>query len=323
MLQYVLKRIIMSIFVLIGVSMLIFFLLELAPGDPALAVLGENASPEAVAEFHKIHGLDDPALVRYARYLWNVLHGDLGTSYSNGKAVAGEILTRFPTTVLLAFLATVATVIIGVPLGILTAIKRGKWVDTLLSATAMIGVSMPGFWLGLMLIYAFSLKIGWLPASGFYGPVYWILPTVTMAAASAAAVMRTMHSSMLEVVRQDYIRTARAKGVVESRIIFHHMLRNSLIPVITVIGLQISLLFGGTMVIETVFSIPGLGKFLVTALKARDYPICQGGVLLVSCSYSIVSLGCDLLYAFLDPRIRASYQGKKKSDRKAVEKNGK
>jgi peptide/nickel transport system permease protein len=237
---------------------------------------------------------------------------DFGTSYQTGRSVLGELLKRFPATVQLASLSAVVSVIIGVMLGIISAVKQYSWFDKIASAVGIVGVAMPNFWLGMMLVLIFSVKLKWLPASGTYGLKYWVLPSVTLGLISAASIMRTTRSCMLEVIRQDYIVTARAKGQSEWIIIIIHALKNALIPIVTVVGIQFGQLLGGSVLVETVFSIPGIGRYMIDAIKARDYPIVQGGVLFLAACFSFVNLGVDILYSFLDPRMKSMFNTKKR-----------
>lgn len=294
--------------VLLGVTFIIFAMLSVAPGDPARQILGESATQEQVAAKRVELGLNDPIVVRYGRYVYNIVtKGDMGISYSNGKPVTTALFERFPTTALLAVLSTLLMVVIGLPIGIISAVKQYTWTDNIVRVISMIGVSMPNFWTGLLLIILFALKLGWLPASGFYSPKYWILPAFVIGFNCSAVLMRMTRSSMLECIRQDYIRTARSKGQTERVITMHHVLRNAMIPIVTVVGNQIGYLLGGAIVTEQIFSIPGLGKFIVEAIKSRDYPIVLGGVVLIAVSYSVVNLIVDVIYAFLDPQIKAKY----------------
>lgn len=311
MIKYIARRILLMIPVLLGVTLLVFLLLQLAPGDPAQIILGEDASQEAVEELREEMGLNDPVLVQFGRYVVNlVTKGDMGESYRSGKPVLESIMERFPTTLTLAIFSTLIMLIVGIPIGIISAVKQYSWLDNVSVAIGMVGVSMPTFWLGLMLILIFSVQLRLLPASGFYGPIYWILPSVTIGFHAAASLMRTTRSSMLECIRQDYVRTARAKGQKEFVVTVHHVLRNAMIPIITVAGMQFGVNLGGAMVVETIFAIPGLGKFVIEAINARDYPIVQGGVLMIALSYSVVNLLVDLLYAAVDPRIKSQFGGK-------------
>lgn len=317
MAKYIVKRILMAIGVLIGVSLFVFILLDLAPGDPAKLILGETASPEAVAALRDEMGLDRPVLIRWGEYVLGIItRGDFGVSYKSGEPVIVEIFTRFKTTINFAMVVFIFSVFVGILLGVLSAVKRGSWIDVACTSTAMVFMAVPGFWLGLMLILVFSVWLGWLPVSGWYGPQYWILPCFTMGAFQAASLMKTTRASVLDVTQQDYISTARAKGLKERRVIFHHMLINAFIPIVTNLGTMLGLLLGGSMVIEQVFAIPGLGKFLIESLQNRDYPVVQGGVLLISAVYSIVILITDLLYTWIDPRLRSMFISKKRKEKK-------
>jgi ABC-type dipeptide/oligopeptide/nickel transport systems, permease components len=311
MYRFVLKRLLMMIPVLLGVTLVVFTMMYLTPGDPARIMLGEAAQPEEIERLREELGLNQSYLVRFGNYLKNILlHGDLGISYTTKESVTNEIVARFPTTLLLAFLSVTIAVCIGIPIGILAATRQYSVFDNIGTFLSLIGVSMPNFWQGLMLIILFSVYLGWLPSSGFYGVRYWILPSVTIGTSSAAVIMRMTRSSMLEVIRQDYIRTARAKGQTEMKIIVVHALKNALIPVITVVGLQFGILLGGAVLTESVFSIPGLGKLMIDSIKSRNFPMVQGGVLFIAMVFSFVNLAVDLLYAWVDPRIKSQYKAK-------------
>lgn len=310
--RYILKRLAMMIPVLLGVTILVFAMLHFAPGDPARTVLGESASEADISPMREEMGLNDPLPVQFARYVGGILQGDFGTSYVSRNEVLTEIMARYPTTMLLAGLSVLVMVIVGIPTGIISAVKQYSWMDNASMLVALTGVSMPTFWTGMLLIMVFSLGLGWFPPSGFYGPIYWVLPAITVGFNAAALITRMTRSSVLEVIRQDYIRTARAKGQTENTVIIHHALKNALIPIITVIGLQIGIQLGGAMVTESVFSIPGLGNYMLTAIKARDYPVVQGGVLIIAFSFCFINLLVDLIYAFVDPRIKAQYKSRKK-----------
>lgn len=298
--------------VLLGVSLLVFSMMYIAPGDPATIILGDSASQEEIEELRQEMGLNDSFITRYVRYLKNAIHGDLGTSYVTDRPVTEEILDRWPTTLLLAVLSVIVSVLIGVPAGIISATRQYSFFDNITMVLALLGVSMPNFWQGLVLILLFSVHLGWLPASGFYSPIYWILPAVTIGTSTAATVTRMTRSSMLEVIRQDYIRTARAKGQSEFITIMKHALKNALIPIITVVGLQFGRGLGGAILTESIFSIPGLGKLMVDSIKARNYPVVQGGVLFIAVAFSFINLFVDILYAYADPRIKSLYQQKKR-----------
>lgn len=311
--RYVGKRILLMVPVLMGVTLLIFLLLHFTPGDPARMQLGTLATEEEILAQREKMGLNDPLVVQFGRYLKNLVTDlDLGVSYTSGRPVTTEIFSRYPTTILLAVLSVCVTLIIGIPTGILSAVKQYSWVDNISMTVGLVGISVPNFWLGLMLSLLFALKLRWLPASGFYGPKYWILPALSIGLSSAATIMRMTRSAMLEVIRQDYIRTARAKGQTERMVIIHHALKNALIPIITVVGIQFGVLLGGAMVTEQIFSVPGLGSYLVTAIGQRDYPVIQGGVLVMAFTSGLVNLAIDIIYSFVDPRIKSQYQKKKR-----------
>ncbi len=318
MYKYIARRLLLMVPVLLGVMLSIFFLLEITPGDPARQILGNETTEEAVAALREQLGLNRPFLVRFGSFVWNaVTKGDLGTSYTTKQPVTVEIMDRYPTTLLYATLCVGISVIIGIPLGIISATKQYTVIDNLAMTFALLGVSMPTFWFGLMMIILFSVNLGWLPASGFYGPVYWILPSLTVGISSSATITRMTRSSMLEVVRQDYIRTARAKGQSESVIIYKHALKNALIPIITVIGIQFGFSLGGAIISEQIFAIPGIGKLMVDSINSRNYPVVQGGVLCIALVFSMVNLLVDILYAFIDPRIKSQYSTNKK-DKKRI-----
>ena len=309
MIRYIIRRVLFLIPVLIGVAFCVFTLLYLTPGDPAKMVLGEMATLEAIQEFRAKEGLDKPFLLQFGNYIYKaVTQGDIGRSYVTKRPVVNEILTVFPATLRLAAFAIVIAIIIGLPCGILSAIKQYSIFDTMAMIFAMIGLSMPVFWLGLLLILLFSVQLRWLPASGFDTFKAMILPSVALSAQSISMITRMTRSSMLEVIRADYIRTARSKGQKESVVIWRHALHNALIPVVTLCGLQFGSLLAGAILTESIFAIPGVGRLMVESIKMRDYPVVQGGVLFVAVAFSIVNLLVDLLYAYIDPRIKAQYK---------------
>jgi len=309
MLKYILRRFVMLIPVLLGVTFIVFTLMYITPGDPAKLVLGEAAPPEAVAALRTEMGLDKPYLVQYFTYVEKiVVHQDLGRSYVTNRPVLKEITDCFPSTLQLALSAMFIAMLIGIPVGIISAIKQYSWFDSLSMIIALIGVSMPVFWLGILLILVFTVHFKILPASGFSRPEHLIMPAMALGAMSAAIITRMTRSSMLEVIRQDYIRTARAKGQKESVIILKHALGNALIPIIAVVGLQFGLLLEGAVLTESIFSIPGIGRLLVESIKMRDFTVVQGGVLFIAVVFSFVNLLVDLLYAYVDPRIRSQYK---------------
>ena len=309
MLRYIVRRVLFLIPVLLGVAFCVFTLLYLTPGDPARMVLGDLATEEAVQEFRNREGLNDPFLVQFGNYVWKaVTKGDIGRSYVTKRSVAQEVLAAFPATLKLSALAMVIAILVGLPCGILSAIKQYSLFDTVTMIFAMIGLSMPVFWLGLLLILLFSVHLRWLPSSGFGTFKAMILPAVSLSAQAISMVTRMTRSSMLEVVRADYIRTARAKGQKESVVIWVHALHNALIPVVTLCGLQFGHLLAGAILTESIFAIPGVGRLMVTSIMQRDYPMVQGGVLFIAIAFSIVNLLVDLVYAYIDPRIKAQYK---------------
>ena len=304
MLKFTMKRLVYLVLVLVGVSFLVFLLLYMTPGDPVRMMLGESATPEAQAELRLELGLDDPFLVQYGRYIKNiVVHQDLGTSYSTKRPVLDEIMTVFPNTVKLATAAIIIAVILGTFLGIVSAVRQNSLLDNAVMVLALIGTSAPIFWIGILMIILFSVNLGWLPPSGFGSFKQLIMPALALGMQSTAVVARMTRSSMLEVIRQDFVKTARAKGQKESVVIMKHVFRNALIPVITVVGLQFGTLLGGAMLTEVVFSIPGVGRLMIEAIKQRDFPIVQGSVLFVAACFSLVNLAVDLLYAVVDPKV--------------------
>lgn len=307
MYRYVIKRLLMLIPVIILTSFIVFFIINLAPGDVVGSLTGGEATPEEMAQIRADLGLDKPVLVRYFKYLAGLLHGDLGTSYITGKSVFASYMEKLPTTLRLAFASILVSIIISIPLGISSAVHSGSIRDNVGMVAALIGLSMPNFWLGLLLIIAFSLHLGWFPSGGAEGFTSIILPAITVGTGLTAMLTRTTRSSMLDVIRQDYLRTARAKGVPEKTVIRKHALRNALIPVITVIGTQLGTCLGGAILTETVFAWPGVGRLILDAVNSRDIPMVTGCIILKTISISIILLIVDLLYAVVDPRIRAQY----------------
>jgi len=287
------------------VSIIVFVLLALAPGDPAeLILMGQQTTPEAVAQLRHELGLDLPLSVQYARFAWDALRGDLGRSWQNNEPVLRELVRVFPATVKLSLWALLTSTIIGITVGIIAAVRQYSIEDFLTRILVLVGVSIPIFWLGLMLISVFSVQLHWLPSSGRGTWKHMVLPVISLATYSVGIIARMARSSMLEVLREDYIRTARAKGLPERIVQLHHALKNALIPIVTVVGLQLGYLLGGAILTETVFAYPGLGWRMMQALFARDYPVVRGGVLLMATSFIIVNLAVDILYVYLDPRIR-------------------
>ena len=313
MYKYIAKRILMMIPVVIGVSLLVFTVLKLAPGDVARIVAGSEADDATVEEIRHELGLDRSYPEQYVRYMLGVVRGDMGESYITGKDVFTEIKGRIPTTFTLAFFGMLVSIVIGIPLGILSATKQYSVLDNFATVFALIGVSMPNFWMGLMFILFFSLWLGWLPSGGDGTIRGFIMPALVNGIGAVANLMRTTRSSMLDVIRQDYIRTARAKGQSERKVIIRHALRNSLVPIITAIALQLGSMLGGAIVTETVFAIPGIGMLMIQSIKARDYPTIQGAVVVIAIMFSLVNLIVDIIYTFVDPRLKTIYQTKKRT----------
>ena len=307
MIRYILKRLVMLIPVLIGVSLFIFLIMDFTPGDAAMTVLGDNATERQLEEYRQARGLNDPVLVRYARYMWGIVRGDLGTSYVTNRDVLQTYLQKIPYTLELAFSGTFLAVVFSISLGIVAALRRGTVVDSYLMILALVGLSMPLFWLGLLLIICFSLNLEWLPPGGAEGFKYLILPAVTLAVAKMAQLTRTTRSSMLEVINEDYIRTARAKGVSKKVAVRKHALRNALIPIITVIGIELGASLGGSVIVETVFAWPGVGRLIVDSIAKRDTPMVTGCLILTTMTVAVLLLIVDIVYAYVDPRIKGQY----------------
>lgn len=311
MLRFLIRRILAAILVIVLVATVVFALIHLLPGDPTATILGTEANPQTRTALQHELRLDRPLLVQYGDWWWALLHGDLGHSVFIKQPVGSLILQRLPTTLPLAVLSMCFALLIAVPAGVLSALKRNTWVDAVVSVCAFAGLSVPSFWLGILLILAFSLRLGWLPPGGYTSiaahPVTGlrdlILPSVALGAAFAASVTRMIRSSLLEVLGQDYIRTARAKGVRNGTVIVRHALRNALIPAVTIIGVQVGTLLSGALIIEEVFSLPGLGRLTVHAVLDRDFPLLQGCVLVIATIFVVTNLLTDFLYVVLDPRI--------------------
>lgn len=314
---YILRRFLQSLLVVWLLSVVVFLLMRLLPGDPVLMLITaeefEAASEERLALLRKEFGLDQPLPVQYVRWLWGlVTRGDLGISIIQRVDVRSEIAKRLPISLHIGVTALVVGGVVGVFLGIVSALRRGTWLDTLVTFIANIGITAPSFWLAILFIYIFGLRLRWLPIFGYTSPFedFWmsfrqsVMPVIVLATLPMAALARQARSSMLEVLRQDYIRTARAKGVVERQVISKHALKNALIPVVTIAGLLLNFVIGGTVVIETVFNIPGLGRLAVDSVVAKDYPVVQGFALLTGITTTMITLMVDLMYGFLDPRIR-------------------
>lgn len=311
MLRYILKRILLMIPVLLGIVVIVFTLMYVGGGDPTISILGENVTPEAQAEIREELGLDDPYLVRLGNYLLDLLHGDLGDSYRSKRPVMDEILARDPTTLKLTFGSIALGIVVGVIVGIISAVRQYSLLDKIGTFISLFGVSAPSFWIAMMLVLVFSVKLNLLPATGSHTLACWVLPVVTLGLQCGAFIMRMTRSSMLEVIRQDYIRTAKAKGQSEFKIVISHAFRNALVPIITTIGIQICGFLAGSVLVESVFALPGLGKYVVDSVNYKDYPAVQGVVLFIAINCVIINLLTDIIYCFVDPRIKAQYGRKK------------
>jgi peptide/nickel transport system permease protein len=314
MLAYLIRRVLLAIPVIFVVAAGVFLLLYLTPGDPASVILGPDASPQRVAELRQQLGLDQPVLVQVARWFGRLLRGDLGESIYLNRPVTQTILDRAEPTLMLTLLATLFAILVGLPIGIVSATRAGSWADLGAMLVALGGISMPSFWVGLNLIFVFAVVLGVLPVAG-YVPLskslsqnlrYLVMPAVTLGFAQAALLARMSRSLMLDVLREDYVRTARSKGVAEQRVVLYHALRNTMVPLVTVMGLTFAILMGGAVITEQVFNIPGVGRLLVQSVLRRDYPVVQGIVLVIAFNYVVINLFVDILYGFFDPRVRHS-----------------
>jgi|LSQX01.2.fsa_nt_gb peptide/nickel transport system permease protein len=305
--RFVLKRVLTIIPIMLGATFIVFSIMSFAPGD-AVGMLASDASQEEKTMLRQELGLDDPLLIQYARYVLNLLQGNMGISYKSGAPVTEELAARIPYTALLAVVASIITIILAIPLGVIAAIRQNTFFDTSSMVFCLMGISMPPFWLGLLLILFFGVKLKMLPISGSGSWAHVVMPAITQSVAGLATIARVTRSSMLEVIRQDYIRTARAKGISHNKVIRRHALKNSLLPTITVAGLQVGALLSGAVVTETVFSWPGIGRFLVSSISWRDTPCVLGCVVIFVLTFSIINLIVDILYGFVDPRIKAIYK---------------
>lgn len=308
MYRYILKRILLMIPIILGVTFVIFAILAITPSDPASIILGSGALQTDIDALNHELGYDQPFFVRFVNYLYNAfIRLDFGSSYMTKQPVMSIVLNKVPISLTVAFNAIVCAAIIGIPIGVLSAVKQHSIQDTLLTSISIFLASVPPFWLGLMLMMLFSLKLGWLPTSGIESWKGYVLPMLTLGLPYAAQQMRFTRSSMLETIRQDYIRTARAKGAKERTVIWRHAMKNALMPVITIIGVNFGALLGGAVVTETLFGIPGLGSYIVTGIKQKDMPVVLGGTIALAILFSFIMLAVDLLYAYVDPRIKSKY----------------
>ena len=318
MLRYIGKRLLLLIPVLLGISLVVLVLIDITPGDPARMLLGAQATQQQVDDLREELGLNDPLPVRYVRFLWNVAQGDFGNSLMTKRPVFDEILLRFPYTLMLVSLSIVLSVLLGIPIGIYASTHQNSWKDNTSMFLALFCVSMPSFWFALLMIRLFGVQLRWLPISGVATWKGWILPCIAMALGLTALIARQMRSDLLEVIRQDYITTARAKGLSERSVIYRHGLKNAMIPVIMVIGGVFGSSLGGSLIAEVIYSIPGLGLFIITGLNNRDYPVIQGGIFIISAMFAVVILIVDVVFALVDPRIRSQYAGKRKEREKRI-----
>jgi peptide/nickel transport system permease protein len=302
--RYLIRRLLLTIPVLFGVATLVFSLIHLVPGDPVQAMLGDSASPQDIAELRGRLGLDRPLLVQYGAFLKGVTRGDLGASLRTNQAVTTAITERLPATLELALAAMSVAILISIPLGILAAVRAGTHVDLAATTLALVGISMPNFWLGPLLAILFSVTLGWLPVSGRGTPAHLVLPAITLGAPLAAVLARMTRASVIEELRELYVLAARARGVSRARAVLRHAFRNSLIPIVTVLGLQFGAVLTGAVITETIFAWPGVGRLLIQSISFRDYPLVQGCILLIAVTYVTMNLLTDLVYGFLDPRIR-------------------
>jgi peptide/nickel transport system permease protein len=313
MARYILKRLLLIIPIMFGVVVLVFVIIHLTPGDPARVILGSGAKDADLNLLRQKMGLNDPFFVQLGRYLYSVfIKFDFGTSYITNTSVTTELLLRFPRTLFLAVMSIGLSLLIGIPIGVNAAVHQNKAADYGSMAVALVGTAMPGFWLALVLVLLFSYKLDWLPAYGMGGFQYWIIPIVSNAFAGVATMARQMRSGMLEVINSDYIVMAKSKGLREKSVIYLHALPNALIPVITIGGMSFGTMLGGALITEVVFSIPGIGVYMVTGVNNRDYTVVQGGVIFLAVTFTVLMLLCDLLIAAVDPRVKAQITGGKR-----------
>jgi ABC-type dipeptide/oligopeptide/nickel transport system permease component len=302
--QFVIRRLGLMVPLFFGISLIVFVLIRTIPGDPAELMASQWATRDDIELVRRLWGLDRPLHVQYAIFLRNLVRGDLGLSVVSNTPVALEILDRYPYTLQLAAASITVAIAVGSTAGVISAVRPYAWVDNVSMVLALLGVSTPGFWLGLMMMLLFAVVLGWLPATGAGTVGHLVMPAVTLGFAAAGIIARQTRSSMLDVLRQEYVLTARAKGLREAAVITRHALKNALIPVVTIVGLQFGTLLGGSVVVESVFAWPGMGRLLVDAILMRDYPIIQGAVMLFAASFALINLAVDLFYGYLDPRIR-------------------
>lgn len=313
MLKYVAKRILWLIPVLAGVTILVYTIIYFTPGDPALNALGSGATEEEIMNFNVNHGLEGGYIERLLGYMKNVfLHFDFGTSYMNQSSVREQIMARLPYTLLISYIGVAVSLVVGIPLGVAAATHQNTWIDNLSMVLSMFCASMPSFWFALILVMLFSLRLGWLPSIGTDSWLCYIMPCLSIGVGGAAGIARQTRSSMLEVIHQDYVVTARAKGQKENKVISKHCLRNGMIPVLTVVGSSMAALVGNSLICETIFSIPGVGSYMITGVNQRDMPVVLGCVIVLAFLFSLTMLVCDLLYTVIDPRLKTMFASKAK-----------
>ena len=320
MLKYSIKRLILIIPVILGVMLIVFFFQSVSGDDPVSQILGAGATMEQREAKREELGLNDPIVVQFGRYVWNFFTtGSLGTSYKSGQPVTQELMSRFPVTIKLALISVALGTLIGIPLGVWAAVKQYTATDSIIISLSVLSQSMPSFWLALLLVSLFAVKLGWVPVSGILDPKGWILPVVVVTFASMAMIIQVTRAAMLETIRQDYIRTAKSKGQTPANITFHHALRNSMIPILNAVANTLGVQLGGALIVESVFGMPGIGKYAVDAINARNYPAVLGSVVILAITFTIVNLLVDLLYAAVDPRVKTSLLTKGKPRKKTVE----
>jgi len=315
MLKYVIKRLLMMIPILLGITLVVLLFITIAPGDPVRMMLSNEATEEEIQAVRDELGLNDPFFVRYGRFLWGAIRGDFGRSYSNDRLIVDEMMQRLRYTVVIAVLSTILSVLIGVPLGIYAATHQYTWKDNAAVTLSLVCISVPSFWLALLMVQFFSITLGWLPPAGIETWKGWVMPTFSLGVGYAAMITRMMRSNLLEVISMDYITTARAKGQTEFVVIYRHALKNAIIPIVMIVASIFGASLGGAMIAEIIFSVPGLGQYMLSGLTARDYPVIQSTSFFMSVIASMVILIIDVAFAFIDPRIRSQYVGKKKKHR--------
>jgi len=309
MYKYMIKRLLALIPVLIGVSILVFLLMHITPGDPAILMLGERAPEEQLENLRESMGLNEPLPVQYINWMGRVLQGDMGRSLRSRRPVTMEIWQRLPNTLSLGFAAAFLAIVVGIPIGVISAVRPNSWMDNIFTGITFAAVGMPVFWTGIMLILIFSVYLRWLPSSGMQWDIRnFILPTIALASVTTATITRITRSSMLDVLKEDYVRTARSKGISERMVVYKHALRNALIPVVTIMGLQFGRLLAGAVLTETVFAWPGMGRLIVDAIRTNDFPLVQGSILVFALSYALANTFVDFTYAYLDPRLQTRYE---------------